>query len=209
MLTPCRSAISLQRREQLLEQGPSRPRRRSCSCTSAMRRCRARRARLRCDRDSAPKAARRAGCRRRAGCMPVSRQNDAIAASGRRSTSEYCTWFETTRMPWSAMTRRRSVSKLVSARWRILPSSLQVGEVLEGVEITVVAVVPPVKLQQVERFHPHPRQRDPDRVLDDAPRHPAGVRHPFGERLDLGERSAPRSAANRRRKAPTKSSAGP
>ena len=63
----------------------------------------------------------------------------------------------------------------------------QVGEMLERVEIAPVIAIPPVELQQVEAIHPHPPQRDADRLLDHAPRHRAGLRHPFGEGLDLAE----------------------
>ena len=68
-----------------------------------------------------------------------------------------------------------------------LAVALQVAQVLEGVEIARVAVVPPMELQQIEAFDTHPRQRDPDRVFDDAPGHPSRIRHPLRERLDLGE----------------------
>src|SRR6202022_3657101 len=57
----------------------------------------------------------------------------------------------------------------------------------ERVEIARVAVVPPMELQQVEAFDTHPRQRDPDRLFDNAPGHPSRIRHPLCERLDLGE----------------------
>src|SRR4051812_46388187 len=57
----------------------------------------------------------------------------------------------------------------------------------ERVEITPVPIVPPMKLQEVEAIHAHPRERDADRFLDDRSRHPARLRHPFCEGLDFGK----------------------
>src|ERR1700747_3304466 len=64
---------------------------------------------------------------------------------------------------------------------------LQVGEMAESVKVAPVGVIPPMKLQQIEALDTHSRERNRDRVLDDASRHPARVGDPLGEDLDLGK----------------------
>jgi hypothetical protein len=64
---------------------------------------------------------------------------------------------------------------------------LQIGEVLQRVEITPVTVIPPMELQQVEGIDPHPLQRHANCVLNDRAGHRSGIRHPFGESLDFME----------------------
>src|SRR6516164_471712 len=56
---------------------------------------------------------------------------------------------------------------------------------IECLEVALVAVVPPMELEEVETFDTHSRERDTDRLLDGAPRHPARPRNPFREGLDL------------------------
>ena len=64
---------------------------------------------------------------------------------------------------------------------------LQISEMPEGIEIAPVAIIPPMKLQEVERRHAHSRERDADRVRDDTRGHRPGMGNPFCERLDLGQ----------------------
>jgi hypothetical protein len=68
---------------------------------------------------------------------------------------------------------------------------LQVCEMFERIEVVLVAVIPPMELEQVETFHAHPRERNADRFVDDASGHPARSRNPFRERLDLGNPVGP------------------
>jgi len=63
--------------------------------------------------------------------------------------------------------------------------ALEVGEMSERVEIAPVTVIPPMKLEQVEAFDAHSRQRGSDRTLDDASRHSARMRNPLCKRLNL------------------------
>lgn len=71
---------------------------------------------------------------------------------------------------------------------------LQIGEMVERVEIALIGIIPPMKLQQVEALHAHARQRDADRVFDYASRHAGRPWHPFRKGLDLRE---PRLAVTR------------
>src|SRR6266852_1088683 len=74
------------------------------------------------------------------------------------------------------------------------PFMLKIGEVLERVEVVAVGIVPPMELQQVERFDSHTPQRYAHRVFDGSSRHPPRMRYPLREGLDLRKRriSAPR-----------------
>src|SRR6516162_11640408 len=62
---------------------------------------------------------------------------------------------------------------------------------VERVEIALVAVVPPMELEEVETLYTHTPTRDVDCLFDDASRHPAGMRHPFGESLDFRQPLGP------------------
>src|SRR5205814_2639889 len=64
---------------------------------------------------------------------------------------------------------------------------LQIGEMLQRIEIAPVAVIPPMELQQVETLDPHAPQRPGDRLLDGLPANRSGIGNPFGEGLDLVE----------------------
>src|SRR6185436_5581232 len=62
---------------------------------------------------------------------------------------------------------------------------LQFSEVCEGIEVVQVLVIPPVKLQEVDRLDTHAAQRPPDRLLNDGSSNPAWLGYPFGEGLDF------------------------
>src|SRR6516165_1162141 len=61
----------------------------------------------------------------------------------------------------------------------------------ERIEVALVAVIPPMELDEVEAFHAHSRERDADRILDDAPGHPARTRNPLCKRLNFLESLSP------------------
>ena len=63
----------------------------------------------------------------------------------------------------------------------------QVREMLQRVEIAPVAIIPPMKLQEIEGTDLHAPQRHRDRVLDNPARHRPGMRNPLSERLDVSE----------------------
>src|SRR5438477_12978278 len=63
----------------------------------------------------------------------------------------------------------------------------QVREMLQRVEIAPVAIIPPMKLQEIEGTDLHAPQRHRDRVLDNPARHRPGMRNPLRERLDVSE----------------------
>src|SRR2546421_594705 len=66
-----------------------------------------------------------------------------------------------------------------------------VREMAESIEIARVCVVPPMKLQEIERRNVHPAKRRGDRSLDDLSGHRAGLGHPLRERLQPPERRLP------------------
>ena len=77
-------------------------------------------------------------------------QNWLMRTSGRRSISEYCTWFDTMRMPCSTMMLQMlgiEVGQGQMADFALVPQLGQMGECLK---IVGIAVIPPVELQQVE-----------------------------------------------------------
>ena len=118
-----------------------------------------------------------------------------MRASGRRSTSEYCTWFETIGdavlgdepQPLGVEIGQREMADLAFLA--------QIGEMLERVEVARIGVIPPMELQQIEPVDAHPSPRNVDRVLDRAPRHRPRIGDPFGERLDFRQAVRRRGAA--------------
>ena len=102
--------------------------------------------------DTAPTAGRRRGCHRSESVMPFSRQNGTILTSGRWSISEYCTWLLTT---LDAGVADDAQVLGVEVRQGQVPDAalgLQVGQLLQGVQVARVSIIPPVELQQVERL---------------------------------------------------------
>src|SRR5690242_20466951 len=61
----------------------------------------------------------------------------------------------------------------------------------EYVEVVLVLVIPPMELEQVETIHAHSRERDADRIFNDASGHSARSRNPLRERLDLAKPLGP------------------
>ena len=72
-----------------------------------------------------------------------------------------------------------------------LSLALQIGEMPQRIEVALIRIIPPMELEEIEAIHTHPRQRHPDRPLDDRPGHPSGMRHPFCKRLALEQPLAP------------------
>ncbi len=112
-------------------------------------------------------------------------------------------------MPCSAMMREPLGVEIGQAEMADPAFLAQIGEVAQRVEIAPVAVIPPVELQQIETLRIHAATRNRDRFLDDAPCHRAGEGTHFVKAWISARRAAPYRAANSRRKAPMKSSAGP
>ena len=119
--------------------------------------------------------------------MPCSRHHSAMRLSGRRSTSEYCTWFETIANAVLGNQREPLGIEIGQAEMTDQPFLAQIGEVPQRVEIAPVAVIPPMELQQIEALRIHAATRSRDRFLDDASCHRPGGGDPLRESLDLGE----------------------
>ena len=100
--------------------------------------------------------------RKPAGQRAVGEQPDAVAGAerraispdGRRSSTEYCTWWETTRTPASRRWPRRARRRSWSAR-RDAPCRRDGGHraTCRPRRTPGIVVVPPVQLHEVERVH--------------------------------------------------------